>query len=579
VEHDEEEITSLTGEREENESEQERSLISLLATFGVLAVTILATLSATVAAISAYQEDIANRYRQLWGSYSLALTIQEDNTSNSTKESNTAQTLDFWRAVFDQSLAAQSGSPQARAELQLEAMGDANAANTAPGQQPAESLDAGPSNRSLCGSFADNESGIGQVGSQSDCAAEFAAAYGQTAESFLRNERTYLAIASALAIALFLFALSRTLFIVPMQVLFLVTAAVIALGGAGIGLYEYVWRSADQPNAAAITAYENGYFKQAVTMSPDFADAWVQRGLYDFDYGRCPQTVQDLRRGAQLDPNPINQNFLASGEMSCGQVTAASDVITKAFHDPNIVDIQWPLSSAAEFFTLLGDTKDADQALSLGIDGMRNVTSSDAKGRGWLYQDLWFSNMLEDQGWITGMAPRQGKAFIRQVEADEAELDASTSLGRGLPTRHLSGVKISHLSDQATQVCCFGTAKSSNKGPAGSVLLRPSGLALPKDVTLPTPVQVSFHYTGLKSGDVVTLIWYDNSDDSSGHVAQTYEVVGQPQAPPPGAGTYMTPGWIFAPNGSYQLTAVVNSTFESQTTVNVPSPTVAAPTG
>jgi hypothetical protein len=378
---------------------------------------------------------------------------------------------------------------------------------------------------------------------------------------------------------LFLFALSRTLFIVPMQVLFLVVASLIAVGGASIGLYEFVWRSPDQPDAAAITAYENTYFKQAVTLSPGFADAWVQRGLAN--YGDCTQSVQDFKRAQQLDPNPINQNLLASNEMSCGKFEAASHVILKALDDPNIANDPWPLGSAAEFLAADDDTKGADQALTSGIEDMRNVTvNNDANQRGWLYQDQWFSNILQDQDWITALGGHQGSAFIRLVEADEAKLDAETSTGKGVPARDLKGVTITHLTTQVSQVCCYGSAKPSANGLNGAVLLSPPGLTLPKGVTLPTPVRVSFDYTGLETGDVVTLIWYDNNSYSSADVAQTYEVVGQTGAPSPGASTYTTPGWIFAPPtfGPYHLTVVVNSTFEDQASVNVPSATVGAPT-
>ncbi len=572
VERDEGQITGLTGEEEDEapgEVDHERSRISLLATLGVLVVTILATLSATLAAVYGYDETIANRDRQLWDSYSLALAIQEDNTSSSTAQSDSTQSIAYWRAVFAETMAADASSPAARVELQQEASADAQAAAKSPSQQPAEPVQGGPPDSDDCQSFETTGPGVGEIGTQSDCATQFGAAYGETAEGFLRNERTFLAIASALAISLFLFALSRTLLLVPMQVMFLCVAAAIAIGSAGIGLYELGWRTADQPDAAAIEAYENSDFARAVALAPGYAAAWEGQAAAA---SGCTKSLQDASEAEQLSPSDINEDYLAGDEMSCGHFASASRQLESALQDPSVITDPWPLGSAAEFVLVTGHPKEADRLLGEAIDYMRSIPASgDDNQRGWVYQDMWFSSILSDQSWISLLDPSTGPRFIDQVEGDEASLDEREATKLPMSSRAMTGVAITDLTRQVGTFCCSAPRPSSSSTTSTvPAFAKPAGLEPPKGVALDTPVEVSFHYSGLEQGDVVTLMWYDSTNSAS-DVAETFAAVGTPGAPAPGTGTYTTPGWIFAPSGSYRLTVVVNSTFEAQHSVDVPA--------
>jgi len=570
VEADQEQITSLTGEPEDERAESDRELsrIPLLASLGVLTVTILATLSATLAAVSAYQENVANRSRQLWASYAVALTIQEDNAASGAQQTDDAGSVAYWRAVFAQTMAMAASSPAVRSELQQEAVADAQAAQSAPRSGAATPYLEGPPDRSMCSQFVTDfpatSDGFEQVGTQSDCAVQFATAYGETAEGFLRNERTYLAIASALAIALFLFALSRTLLLAPMQVMFLCVAAAVTVGCVVIGTYELAWRSATQPNGAAIESYENDEPARAVALDPGYAAAWEERGENDT---RCAPAVHDFAEAEQLDPSAPNENELAAAETACGDLGDAQSVLISALHSSDIPSNSWVFGTALEYLLVVGQTKEADQNLQAAIDYMRSVAAGDHTAeRGWVYQDLWFSSLLRDRQWIEDDAPDgSGLPFIHEVEADEAALDHAEATGQRLPTRPMTGVTISDLTDQVGTV---------SPGPAAAdpspSFLSPSQLRPPRGVTLDTPLRVGFRYAGLEAGDVVSLIWYDTADRAS-DVAETFEIVGTAGGPSPGTGTYTTPGWIFAPSGSYRLVVVVNSTFGAESQVSVPA--------
>jgi hypothetical protein len=577
VEYDEEQITSLTGELEEAEHralEPDRSRISLFATIGVLVVTILATLSATIAAVFAYDEAIANRNRQLWDSYSLARTVQEDSTSNNMLDAGNAQSAAYWRAVFTETLAAGASTSAERSALQLQATSYAHDANESQPPRPIEPVHAVMPGGNECSRFKTPGSGVGQIGTQSDCAAEFAAAYGETAAGFLRNERTFLAIASALAISLFLFALSRTLLIVPMQVMFLCVGALTALGSVGIGVYELAWRTASQPDAAAISAYENGRFAQAVQLDPGYVDAWVGRSQFAND---CTHAVQAAVEAEQLSPTNINKSDLATTEMNCGHLKSARTQLLAALRDPAAKSDPWPFGSAVEWLLVNGDPKLADQALGQAIHYMRNISATNGtKQRGWVYEDLWFSSLLSNP--IDKLQPKWGPPFIDRVEGAEAALaEQEAEPNTKLSGRPLTGVAITDVTGQIGTFCCTDPSPSSARSTTLSTVpafVEPAGLRPPKGMALDTPVRVSFHFSGLEPGDVVTLMWYSNQNgdqNSTSDVAETFATVGTTGAPDAGTGSYTTPGWIFAPNGSYRLAIVVNSTLEAQATMNVPA--------
>jgi hypothetical protein len=610
VEADEDQITGLTGEEEGSERDHQQSVISLISTFGVLTVTILATLSATFAAISSYREDVANRSRQLWDSYSLALTVQQDEAANDAQALKTSQSIAAWRVEFERSIVGQSTSPDLQDALQA-AMANAKTVENAKVQQSPSTQDRPPNGD--CSAF----SATGPGAAKADCAAQVATAYGETAESFLRNERAYLALASALAIALFLFALCRTLLLVPMQLMFVGVATAIALGSVGIGVYEYHWRAASQPDGKAIVDYEKSDYSSAVKLAPDFMDAWSAKG--DYEAGNCSAAISDFAHAEQIEPNSINENNLASEETRCRQFSSAAQLLESALNDPkdawaagsaaelllmegalNGPKDAWNAGSAAEILLMDGfqqEKADAFTFLETAISYMRSISVQNDAGRGSYYQDLWFSSMLDDRKWISKqLDPADALRWFQTVEADEAKLDAQTVVPK-VPTRNPGSDAITHLTDEPSGASCTPKPPSPTPEPSTSepstpeplpTAPAPLGAALhelqpvqraPKEIHLDTPLQVTFDYTGLQTGDVVTLLWYNASrftsqstlPNSTDAVAPTFEVVGQTGAPTPGSGTYTTPGSIYAPSGKYLLTAVVNSTFETQSCVKVPA--------
>ena len=443
-------------------------------------------------------------------------------------------------------------SPAARVELQQEASADAQAAAKSPSQQPAEPVQGGPPDSDDCQSFETTGPGVGEIGTQSDCATQFAAAYGETAEGFLRNERTFLAIASALAISLFLFALSRTLLLVPMQVMFLCVAAAIAIGSAGIGLYELGWRTADQPDAAAIEAYENSDFARAVALAPGYAAAWEGAGsrglrLHQVASGRLGgRAAEPLRHQRGLSRRRRDELRAFCVGKQAARVGVARP---QRHHRPVATGVRRRVRprdrppergrqapGGSHRLHAVHSREWRRQPAGVGLPGhvvlehpVRPELDQPARPQ--------HRTAVHRPG-------RGGRGLPRRARGDEAADVEPRHDRRGDHGPHPSGGDVLLLRPPSVVVVDYQY---------GAAFAKPAGLEPPKGVALDTPVEVSFHYSGLEQGDVVTLMWYDSTNSAS-DVAETFAAVGTPGAPAPGTGTYTTPGWIFArraaPTGS-----------------------------
>jgi hypothetical protein len=552
VEHDGDQIEPL--------EDEETSVIALLGTLGVLAATILATVAATLAALAAYNENLANRERQLWGTYALALDVQVQTNAASKQQLTTTRSIARWRAIFAESLAQQAPTLPG---LQLAVLNDVLGANAAASSVLSSSpTPQGPPDRTRCHTFPQKQLVLGDVGSKSDCAAEYAAAYGRSAEDYLRNERAYLAIVSALAIALFLFALSRTLLLGSMQVMFLCVATAIVAITVGIGVFETFWVRSAQPDPRAITAYEHGHFARAVAFDPDSPDAWNQLAVDDSYNNHCAKSEADYSRAIELQPISINENDLASQEIECKHLRAAAHELQLALGDRTD---DWAEGSKAELLLAEDHPQKAFLRLYDAVVSMEGFARGSQGLRGAAYSDLWFRSLLDDQYWLVPEYAKYGaRQFIDEVWGLQATLyEALSNLPRPTPvsTTAVIDTVTSHQAPVATLASPTGNGSPTP-------FTAPSGLRPARAGAFASPVTVTLRYTGLQAGNVVALMWYDENN-SVLTVPQTFEVVGKAGAPAPGSGTWTTPGWIFAPKGTYQLVAVLDSTYENSESVTV----------
>jgi hypothetical protein len=213
VEIDEGIVTSEADER------RERERLSVVATFGILAATIAATLAGSLAALASVHADGANAARLSWATYSNELLLAQNQYASAAGQSTNVRVENAWRAQFLADLAGDTTDPMIRAELNSDSQaGGEPQAPTA----PLPSFGS-PSPAAWC-------RGLPQTW---DCAYEVSTAYAATSLNDDRQERAFIACVSMLAIALFLFALSKMLSQPSMEILFLGLGALITLIAIG----------------------------------------------------------------------------------------------------------------------------------------------------------------------------------------------------------------------------------------------------------------------------------------------------------------------------------------------------------
>jgi tetratricopeptide (TPR) repeat protein len=126
------------------------------------------------------------------------------------------------------------------------------------------------------------------------------------------------------------------------------TLGVIALAGVGWGIYAYMGTAPQRAQAAfddAQRLMSAGHYEKAIdgfsrTLSiwPQMANAYVQRGLAHHFLGEDPQALEDLDRALGLDPN-LPDAYAAKGAISRdhGDVSRAMEEYTRSIQsNPNV---------------------------------------------------------------------------------------------------------------------------------------------------------------------------------------------------------------------------------------------------
>jgi tetratricopeptide (TPR) repeat protein len=126
------------------------------------------------------------------------------------------------------------------------------------------------------------------------------------------------------------------------------TVGVIALAGIGWATYSYISSAPQRAQAAFEDAsrlmsagqYPKAIegFTRALSIWPQLADAYVQRGLAHHFLGEDPQALDDLDRALGLDPN-LSDAYAAKGSISRdhGDVSRAMEEYTRSIRsNPNV---------------------------------------------------------------------------------------------------------------------------------------------------------------------------------------------------------------------------------------------------
>jgi hypothetical protein len=556
VEGHEEEVGELARPDDAKEPEPHGKL--LVATLGILLVTVLATVAASMAAMAGYHENVSNRDRQLLGEYATELRVASNQQASSSQEWWDTVTENYWRTKLltvaagqAQGLVLQSQlAGQAKVAAQQSAYDQRAPADTTPSI-------ARPDSVPMC-------RGLSNSSDESTCAAELADAYGQSAYRYLRNERAYLAIVSILAIALFLFALTRTIDRFSMQIVFLGVGGLLTLVSLAWLVVEPMAEGARQPSVAGVRDYVVGsdaldhqpmndgdlrsarqHLLVATQLAPQLPDAWSALATaWQFDAGGhvsssgCARVRYDDAVALRLRPSSIAENDLAYDDLLCGRTHDAMALLDVARQDRSndVVAGTW-----AEALLVSGHERRALDALYDAVISM--VSPGHGALRGEVYQDLWFASIQSDEQLFSqlGVPERRLMPFFTEVRSLQALLDDFGALGHAPP---------------------------KPKGPAtisGTTLVADSALAT--GGAYGTPVKVRFSYTGLERGDVVTIRWDTvpfSSEDPSPFVPAPLPppavlVVGGPGAPAPGNGTFATDAWSYPSSGQYQLALAVDA--------------------
>jgi tetratricopeptide (TPR) repeat protein len=154
------------------------------------------------------------------------------------------------------------------------------------------------------------------------------------------------------------------------------TLTVIVLAGIGWATYAYMGTAPQRAQSAFVDSerllsagqYAKAVdgFTRAISIWPQMANAYVERGLAHHYLNEDPQAVADLDRALQLDPN-LSAAYAAKGSISRdhGDVSRAMDEYTKSIQsNPNVE----AFFERGQLYEKLGDHQNAiadyDQAIA-----------------------------------------------------------------------------------------------------------------------------------------------------------------------------------------------------------------------
>ncbi len=527
-----------------SEADEKRELerLSVVATFGILIATIAAAVAGSLAALASVHGDAATASRLSWATYSNQLLLAYNQSASGQGQSVNAALENDWRTKFFTDLANATSDPALRSELDGEALQTIGVPDAPATAGPAF---VSPRPAQWCRN----------LDQRFDCAYEVANAYGATALADDRQERAYIACVSLLAIALFLFALSKMLSQPSMEKLFLVLGSLITLVAVGWMATEARTTPARQPSPTAIRAYEHGWqleqqsrdparvvalLQTATADDPTLADAWQQLGEEELFQGtgrlgpaRCRVAVPALDHVWQLRGDPEDRDRLAVGEVLCGDPRGALSLMGPSTSDSSDV-LAGPARALAQLAS--GHAVGAMRTLHAAVMTMEGEGGG---LRGPVFTTYWFDQYLVEVDALRATHPRLAHLarFVEQIERDDTE-STLADFGQSVP-RPAPGASV-----VATHV--FETSQ------LGSVANR-------------VPVDIVLEYSGLRSGDVVVVAWdQSNIVENSRFIPLTLPgtsvlVVGQPGGPRPGAGTFHLPAIGYLTKGTYRVSVSLDA--------------------
>lgn len=544
----------VTSEADETR-QQER--LSVVATFGILAATIAATVAGSLAALASFHADGADAQRLAWATYSNELLLASNTDAATQGARANARVEEAWRAEFLSELAAHASDPAVGAALAAEAPSASGAPAPAPGASAPTF--ASPDPASWCRGLSEPY----------DCAYEVASAYAETSLDDNRQERAYIACVSLLAIALFLFALSKMLSQPSMEKLFIGLGALITLVAVGWMVAEPFTTPAPSPSGAAVRSYERGWqleqrggpaatvealLSRATTEDPSLADAWQQLGdaeVFDGPGGRpgraCPQATADLRRAWQLRGAPEDLDRLAVDQVLCGQPAAALDELAVAGSDPS--DVLAPPSLALAELAA-GRTRPALRTLDAAV---RRARAQGSPASGPVFMTYWFDQLFDEVRVLEARPDRPPGlgAFVARLQHDEARATLADF-----------GLRAPAPAPRAAVWASLALAAPGD-GVVGGVV----------------PVTVELQYAHLRPGDVILVVWHRPGTlqgirlTSLALPDDSVLVVGRPGGPTPGVGYFAVPAPGYVAPGRYQIDVTLDAVPMSKPqSVTVPEP-------
>ncbi len=532
----------------EGDEKREANRLSVVATLGILIATIAATVVASLAALSSFHGGEADTHSTAWATYSNEMLLSDNEHVDAQTDSRDAHVEDAWQAQLLTILAGESSNPLISAALATEASaatlaGVRDVAHTPISGAPNSSS---PSPARFC-------QGFSQLEAKYDCAYEVATAYSSISLNDNLQERAYIACVSMLAIALFLFALSKMLSQPSMSKLFLGLGALITLIAVGWTAAESLLAPAPTPSGSAISAYEKGWqdeqngdhpttvealLGKATSEDPSFVDAWQQLGNEEVlhpvagqTHRQCSSGLSALRHAWSLRGAPDDLDLLAVGEVVCGEPKLALASLEQASNNSSDV-LAGPALALAQLAS--GQQSRAKTTLD------NAVTSMEDQGRGSVFLNFWFQQIFIDIQALgaTSVPPARRTAFIGWMEHEQAK--AALDEFDLEPPRPSPGVSVT----------ASVTAPPANPGVAYGLV----------------PVALVLQYSGLRKGDVISAIWIQAGTTEGTRLVSTLTlpgtslfVVGQPGGPTAGKGTFAVPTLDFVTAGNYQIELAVNA--------------------
>lgn len=546
----------ITSEADEDRVVQR---LSVVATFGILVATIAAAIAGSLAALASVHSDDASASRVAWATYSNETMLAYNQyAANQGLNASSAQE-NAWRVRLLEDLAARATDPEVEGELDAQefaALGQVKRVPSAP--RPSF---VSPSPAQWCR----------QRQSQPyDCAYEVSSAYGSTALADDQQERAYIACVSMLAIALFLFALSKMLNQPSMEKLFIWLGAVMTLIAVGWMVTEPLSTPAPQPSGAAIRSYERGWYLEqlgrpslagrveslltrATTGDPSLVDAWQELGEEELLYPspatgtRCQRAISDLTRAWELRGSSDDTDRLAIAEVLCGEPSVAWTTLHEQSADPSRSSAE-PAMALTEL--ALGHSRPALGTLDAAV---RSMIGESGGVRGPVFVTYWFDQLFAQVSALDRGSdpPPHIKSFIARMQRDEADATLA-DYGLRLPTAARGAWVHVTVKNAASQL---GTASGMD------------------------PVTLDFRYSGLRNADVISVMWDQAGTVESDRFVSlalpgvSVLIVGGPGGPPPGSGTFVAPAVDFLLPGNYLIDVSLDATAQSPPiTVSVKAP-------